>query len=307
MSERISYTQEQLDFIAHKLDLRVVDQISSRRGSVVIARQGKVDLAVKIADKTLQATEIDITPPRSVGITNEARILKKLPEGIGPQLVAFEDSADLTYIATKLFWTDTNQQTQLTDLSIPQLGLNSITKVIAKLHQVGIFHGDIQPGNVVFFFSHEGQLETRLVDFELAREKNCPETVYPGLYHYLTPESAEKILKGEAITIGAEEEFFALTASLLSMLTNRVAPSYSSTDLTRKDKLAEIAFNGRYCTVGVSPSQINLAQALQNILQLPRKDRPKDPDTFLEAVNYYIKREAKIPPSIFAMQLAPSL
>lgn len=226
---------------------------------------------IKYADKSNVQTEQEVLPSRSWGIRNEIGILSSLDMKSIPRLHAAEEAEEYIYAVTRFIPGSTLDQYGGTRSLLPGILLTFITQV-AMLHQQGVVHGDITPNNVVV----SGQ-DVFLIDFELAHH-HAISGVYPGLYHYLSPEAASCVLRGEAPRLDVAEETFALASTCLAVLTGRLPMVYSTSQVTRMQALTETAERTRlYTTEGCHRSHQKLARNLRSILELPSTRRPTSP------------------------------
>lgn len=281
MVERISYTEDDLKRVSSETGLSFSRAIGTRRGSVLIASYKERFVVAKIADKTSTQTEEGLNLPRSVGIKNESRILGILDGAVGPKVLFYKEHPELIYLVTEYIGDIHVPRPTLSDLHEPKKGVAALAKAVEKLHTKGIVHGDIQPENVLVFYNPESEVDATLVDFEQAKLLQESSGSHSGLYHYLTPENALKTLNDARIDIQPADDVFSLAATCLAMLTRSYPVSYTAPNLTRKQRLSEIASFRKYSTLGAKAEHAGLASMIKDFLRLPSNQRPESINSFI--------------------------
>jgi serine/threonine-protein kinase len=157
--------------------------------------------------------------------------------------------------------------------------------IVARVHQHGVLHCDLKPGNVLLDVASQ----PRLLDFGLAwtaplwGEAKRPEDGVRGSYPYMAPEQAN----GQGGRIGPRTDVFGLGAVLYALLSGR--PPYQATDPMA---LWEQARQGKV----VPPRQLNprVPRALERIclkaLAAEPEQRYASAWEFASALHRYMRR-----------------
>jgi eukaryotic-like serine/threonine-protein kinase len=172
----------------------------------------------------------------AVAFNREAAVLDHLDGEVGPRLLAAGTHEDRPYLAVE--WCAgvdvLHAANEARALGPPAgreqlLGLAEGTlAVYARLHELGIAHGDVHPRNALA----EADGAVRLIDFGLAVKPAPPGTAEPGprggVDFFLDPESAAARLSGEmapALTLAAEQ--YSIAALLYLLLTGAHTQEFS--------------------------------------------------------------------------------
>lgn len=275
MAHRVSFNESQSEEVLGKLGLKKDRIIPSRRGSVLLALTSTERVVIKIADKQNFETENVLVPSRSVGIKNEVEMLSKLRDGIGPKVLNYFEDEKIVYSVLEYF------SGQKLDLNA---GVTRVTTYIRKLlnklcilHSQNVIHGDVQPENILCLEDSDGQIiDLRLIDFEFSRIIGDSGPSHPGLYHFLSPKAASKIILKEGdFSMDLDEEIFAIAATCLAMVRGSSFPlDYGPTVNSRKDRLLEIS-KARYSTKNTKSGLISLSDVLVRSLNSLAEERPK--------------------------------
>jgi serine/threonine protein kinase len=98
-----------------------------------------------------------------------------------------------------------------------------VAAALAEAHELGIIHRDLKPDNILLL-TENGELETRLTDFGIARVLNTPSLTTPnavvGTPHYMSPEAFH------GATASPAADIYALGVLLYEMVSGR--PPYDS-------------------------------------------------------------------------------
>lgn len=284
MPNRLSFTKLQADTITTRLGIVQERVIPSKRGSILVGTTETQKIVLKIADINNRATEEGITPSRSWGICNEARIISKLPNHIAPKLLHHAiDPNGLIY--SVISYIDPCEDRPTANINLLKDYFSRLIAAVTDMHKSGIIHGDIQPDNVIFSTSANNIAKTSLVDFEFSRPFDSVDQTYPGSYHYLSPENAARLLNEEKVVTDVRDEIFAMAATCLTILKQSIYPmDYAKNTKTREERLKQIA-DGVYSFDGVEKQSISFAGKLVQIMNLPDKKRPKTALALAEALS----------------------
>jgi eukaryotic-like serine/threonine-protein kinase len=190
---------------------------------------------VRIPDGTLATMKRlrpGASPVATAALEREIRIIARLDGAGAPRLLGTGVFAGTRYLLEE--WCGARridiaaQESEAADspddgLSIGRLGLaGRLIETYASLHEAGVLHGDVHPGNVIV--SDEGRVS--LVDFGFGRLINRDEmasTVFRvGVGYYFEPEYARAILLGEtAPSATAAGEQYAVGALAYELLSGR--------------------------------------------------------------------------------------
>jgi serine/threonine protein kinase len=148
-------------------------------------------------------------------LAREADLLERLGERVTPRLV--ERGADLHgpfHVAERLPWPTLGQLGRDARRAAEAL-TSACFRALAGLHDLGVVHGDVAPGNVLV---GRGAQEARLVDLVLARPfGDRPPRGVQGTLAYLAPEAAREAAAAPAADV------FAMGVVLLELFSG-VAP-----------------------------------------------------------------------------------
>lgn len=115
--------------------------------------------------------------------------------------------------------------------------MNPVLEGLDTLHQCGILHGDISPGNII---CTEGG-EVRLIDLGSAREWKSGEEVFLTAFlkpDYASPEQYQTACTGKPGTEGPWSDIYSLGATMYYCLTGRKPPDIMERLEEGNDKMA---------------------------------------------------------------------
>lgn len=183
-----------------------VYQVRNRTGAFAALKLGRRDVAETAAT-----------------IEREARVAA-LANDIGARLIDSGEWEGRGYVlmdwlrvatAQKVFAefrnrTDWKSRARLRDLA------TAVLSAYARLHDRGIMHGDVHPGNVLI----DGCQRVKLLDFGLARLRTDPENSMPrgGIGFFFEPEYAAKVHRGGCALTPAGEQY-SIAAMLYLLVT----------------------------------------------------------------------------------------
>jgi len=158
---------------------------------------------------------------------HEAKILERLPAGVGPRLVGCGAHDGRPFLA--LEWIESVPAPEaVPDLGDPAdrsrrrerlaLGIRVLERY-AELHRAGVLHGDLHPNNVMV----TGDGDVRLVDFAQARihgEGGLAPAARGGVMFFLEPEAVSAWGEGPLPPSTEAGEQYALGAVLYLLLTS---------------------------------------------------------------------------------------
>lgn len=189
--------------------------------------------------------------PQHLQIENEHHVLKSLGEPYSSRIVAYLKSDTVTGLL--LHWTDGDSIANYVDRNRDPWNIDAIQSAyeaceaqLADLHGRGFAHGDVQPSH--FRLSHfESTVKAEVIDYGIAGPIGS--TYGAGLVHYLTPDSAQALLKSGACLRSELADNFALSASFASVALRTWVYDYEARGLARSElgpgfrqqKLAAIA------------------------------------------------------------------
>lgn len=286
---RQSFTIDQVTEVARDYyecsDIPSIAVLPSNRGSVAITEtQNRETIVIKYADHSNRTTEDLIEPARSVGLTNESTFLQKLGSSIGPLLLSTIKDERRTVSITE-YISGHNILDVVTASPEKTKGVMlSLIQSVEKLHDKGVVHGDIHPGNLIY----ESQYQVvKLLDFELSHYLDGSGHIGIGLGHFLAPEVCREIAENKTPCVNQAAETFSLTVTCLSLLTGRRPGIYSRPDLKSREVIYETADGIRY-DASTSPHNQHLADYLKEVLEADYRIRPQSPQDFYQLVREFL-------------------
>ncbi len=157
-------------------------------------------------------------------LVREAAILRRLDGVIGPRLLGSGEHAGRPFVLTEWRWgvrADLAARERRADLARGAPGrllalCQAIARSFARLHALGVLHGDVQPGNVLVS-SGNG---ITLLDFGAARftAEEADSVPRVGTHAFIEPEQAQALLEGRGAPPLSERSEQYAVAALLSRL-----------------------------------------------------------------------------------------
>jgi serine/threonine-protein kinase len=239
------------------------------------------------------------------GLVREARLLRRIAGGGVPAVFGLARSGSGAGLAVEWIWGNEAQDAaallQGADTERDENGLLSlcigIASAFAHLHEHGVLHGDVHPGNILV----EASGSARLIDFGLARDirRLSADEVRGGVPFYFEPEFAAALRQGRTLAPSLAGEQYAVAVVLHQLWTG---VHYLDWSLERDEMLRQIveddpvAFETRRvppwpaleqvlrraldkCPERRFPSLGSLAEALRDLLpESRRKDHRRVPE-----------------------------
>ncbi len=158
------------------------------------------------------------------------------------------------------------------------LGITSqVGSALAAAHELGLIHRDIKPSNLIVSSDSQGRLNTKVIDFGLAKlDSESSEDSAPGVFlgtpRYASPEQ----FAGEPVDI--RSDIYSLGITLWQMVTNTLPFSGSPSQIAVQHLESRLPIDKlRHC-----PQP--LVALLRQMLARNPRDRPQTPEALLKMV-----------------------
>ncbi len=181
-----------------------------------------------------EALRLELLLARSVGDPNVCRVHDLAPSPYGPILV-------MEYISGQTLHTHIRRKKAQGGYTSDEFRriASDVASGVAAIHQQGLVHGDLKPGNVMVTTNTDGSFGKAIVlDFGFAKERARASGRRPGAPpdggtpNYMSPE---RIRSGGA---SPEDDVYALGLTLLEMWTCRVPePGYKPRSKTMRQQI----------------------------------------------------------------------
>ncbi len=154
---------------------------------------------------------------------------------------------------------------------------SQVGSALAAAHELGLIHRDIKPSNLIVSSDSQGRLNTKVIDFGLAKlDSESSEDSDPGVFlgtpRYASPEQ----FAGEPVDI--RSDIYSLGITLWQMVTNTLPFTGSPSQIAVQHLQSRLPIDKlRHC-----PQP--LVALLRQMLARNPRDRPQTPDALLKMV-----------------------
>lgn len=212
----------ELAHIGEYFGLKDLEVVTNRRGAMVI-KGNRVTAPVALK---LQSGDASVVGTST--LAHEALITQQVQPYSRLSYIDHGHHSDFgPWLMTE--WVDGEK---LTSADIPML-----VEAYIKLHAGGFLHGDVQPRHL-----HKVNEQVVLLDWGLGCGPDIVSPPYMGaLVHYVAPEVAEMMLRGEPYDYDIRAEIYSIGATLYYLLTGHPPVDYGTEDIKSvsfRDKLA---------------------------------------------------------------------
>jgi len=215
--------------------LTLVDEIKGRRGGVLRLRRERQEYALKAAAADAPSTFDAHVQPRWEAIRREASILREISV-MCPLYVDSGVHENVEWLLTRWLPGESSIQVRdriwnTPDLLEKAVGVAELTcsvaEAVARLHESGYLHADLQPAH----FLVDSRGKAQLIDFELARRVGESTGYTGGMVHFNSPEVATGMLaRQSSIDYDEISEVYSLGAVLYVIFTKQPPVDYGTAD-----------------------------------------------------------------------------
>lgn len=230
----------------------------------VLSERAGVGLQLELEDGARMLLKVSrVGAPEE--IETEVATLRHLGAGYEQRLSAYAVERDTA--AVLLHWIaggslHSRWRRNASDIRQQHADLQCVARKIASIHDSGIVHGDLQPPHIRFV----DEL-VEIIDFGVAGAADEP--FGGGLIHYLAPEYAAALLRGEQAVRTREGDWYALLASAFVSAADGRTPVTYPVEATRDVKLEAIAA----ATIEPERCDTQFTRELAHALLLPARER----------------------------------